>query len=210
MERVCTDATSINLSTVDIAGAVVELDRVIAGSQNRGVDDGGDEADDGLVSMGAWVRLRQLLLQVDEAIHMLPLTQAANSSDRRYTCEGTGFEQLLTAVGIHADNVGSLKEQCMKGVHTLGALSRFGVGSSSTLNLQKFADACMAAFDTARPQSEYKLCVQEIPERLSGRHRTQAADTAQRSPSLPPQLSPSLPPQLSPQLSPSLPPQLSP
>ena len=49
IERVCTDAASFSLSSIEIAGAVREIDRVIAGSQNAGDPDqvADDEANGG-------------------------------------------------------------------------------------------------------------------------------------------------------------------
>ena len=52
----------------------------------------------------------------------------------------------------------------------LGEGARFGVSSGASFHLQKLADALRLAFDPDRPSSEYRLCVQELPDRERGEH----------------------------------------
>ena len=235
----CAEASSVNLTSVEIAGAVRELDRCIDGARNRGGDDdsgdvemgvaagGGLEGDNsaggGAVNAGELMRVKQIVLGFDDIVAKLPLQ--ATRGDPRYVRGGDGFRGLFFEAGITGDKYpcrvsnpfGSpqhascalpriaphcsalpriaphcspsarlspacsdypavveppraesyllLVQQCERCVLKLGEAARFGVSSGSSFNLQKLADALKAAFDTERPPSQYRLCVQEIPER---------------------------------------------
>ena len=97
IESVCSDAASFNLSSIEIASAVRELDRVIAGSQNKGEETADGEAS-GEPSTGVWLRLREIILEVDKAMHAVPLSEPQGGGNKRHVTGGEGFQQMLSDV----------------------------------------------------------------------------------------------------------------
>ena len=83
----------------------------------------------------------------------------------RYVRPGYGLRELLGTCSVTQDNVAALVQKCEQCVAQLSEAMRFGVSSGSTFQLQKIADALRVAFDEERPSNEYRLCVQELPER---------------------------------------------
>ena len=173
IERVCADAASFNLSSLDLAGAIRELDRLLAGAKNVGADEAveAEEADD--VALGGagsraasseeLVRARQVVLTVDAGLGKVPLQ--ATKAEARYVAAGESLAALLGTAGIDQQTAEPLIELCERCVATLGEAARFGVTTGSSFNLQKIADALKIAFDQERPPSEYRVCITELPER---------------------------------------------
>ena len=190
IERVCADAASFNLTSLDVAGSVREIDRLLAGAKNRsgaaGADADAMDAADGdgelaatdgdidgggggsnSVSEGDLLRAREMVLTLDETIAKFPL-KATGRGDPRYVRGGEGLQELLAAAGIDRDNSFLFIELCDKCVATLGEAARFGVTAASSFNLGKLADCVRIAFDSREPVSEYRLCIQEMAERGGG------------------------------------------
>ena len=182
IEKVCADAASFNLSSIELASAVRELDRLIAGAKNSGGSADADAVDDdgpgnsmdlagldggggggGKVPVAELLRVRQIVLAIDDAVAKLPLK--STRAEPRYVRNGDGLAELLGVAGIHGDNAALLVTVCEKCVTTLGESARFGVGVGSGFALQKLAEVLVLAFDGERPTSEYRLCVQEMPDK---------------------------------------------
>ena len=186
IERVCADAASYDLTSLDLAGAARELDRLIHGARNGGGDEddlGGDDESDQMRDENGYggkrreseagggrgaelMRVKQIVLEVDQRLEQMPL--AKGRGDPRYVSSGDGLRSLLAAAGIEAHNYHLLVEQFEKGVARLGENAKFGVTSGGTMHLQKLADLLRVAFDDARPSTEYRFCVQELAEHGGG------------------------------------------
>lgn len=129
IERVCADAASFDLSSLELAGAVREVDRLLAGARNRSDDDseavdpevdGLENANGGVrgVSPDELVRLRQLLLAVDESVAKVPLQQTR--AEARYVAAGEELGRMLGAAGIDGVTVTPLVELCERCVDGYG------------------------------------------------------------------------------------------
>lgn len=100
----CTDAASFNLTSVEIAGAVREIDRLIAGAHNQSDPDEADaEAAAGVGGGGGrgvevWMRVRQMVLGIDEAVHAVGLSQPEGGGARRHVADGAALRSLLGKV----------------------------------------------------------------------------------------------------------------
>ena len=175
----CGEAASFNISTLELAGAVREIDRCIAGTRNRVADDdegmdgegfdGGGGGGGGLCGASAndLLRMKEVVLAVDSAINSVALM--ATRGEPRYVRHGDGLHTLLAQAGIRPDNVSALTGLCDKCVTQLGEGARFGItGGGGSFQIQKLADALRLAYDAERPPSEYRLCVQELPDRNGG------------------------------------------
>ena len=145
-------------------------------------DDGGDGGGaDGMAVGGVggskataeeMLRVKQIVLELDGAISRLPLERrkggggnGGGGGEPRYVRPGYGLRELLGTCSVTQDNVAALVQKCEQCVGQLSEAMRFGVSSGSTFQLQKIADALRVAFDEERPSNEYRLCVQELPER---------------------------------------------
>lgn len=195
VDKVCAEAASFNLTSIELAGAVRELDRCIDGARNVGVGDFGEDAPDGAAADGAdsaagaaggkasaeeLLRVKQILLHVDGTVAKLPL-EKKGGGDARYVRPGSGLAELLGSCGLTADNYSYLVQKCEQCVTTLGEGVRFGASAGTAFHLQKFADVLRLAFDIERPSSEYRLCVQEMPERDRGGHSGQGGGGKERA-----------------------------
>ena len=75
----------------------------------------------------------------------------------------------MGACGLHADNYSYLVQKCEQCVNVLGEAVRFSASGGGNFNLQKISDALRLAYDPGRPPSEYRMCVQELPDRGHGK-----------------------------------------
>ena len=111
IEQVCTDAASFDLGPYEFAGCAMEIDRVMAGVDNRrayeeieGVDPDA-AAEDPVAELGEWAQLKQMVLDLEREMYSFPLSGSSGDptsdrGDRRYTAEGSGMLALLQTVGI--------------------------------------------------------------------------------------------------------------
>ena len=100
----CADAASCEITTADIAGCAREVERVAANAGN-GDDGPGFDADEGMVDVGVWAQLKNVILQLEELVHDLPLEVDHRMGDtRRYTAKGGALRSLLARVNkAHPD-----------------------------------------------------------------------------------------------------------
>ena len=184
IDKICAEAASFNLTTVELAGAARELDRCIDGARNQAggdadaIDGGGRHTDDddgggmgdagggGAVNANELTRVKEIVLRFDEAVAKLPLAKTRGAA--RFVRHGDGLRELFGTVGVRADNFHLLVQQCDKCVTKLGESARFGVASGKEFALARLAEAMRVAFDTERPPSQYRLCVQEMEDRQQG------------------------------------------
>ena len=181
IDKVCAEASSFELSSIELAGAVREIDRCIDGARNVGVYEADAAADGGggaeRVSPDELARVRQILLMLDESIARLPLEKRGNG-DPRYVRAGNGLRELLGGCGLTEENYKFLVQKFEQCVGVLGESVRFGVSGAATFHVQKLADALRLAYDPERPSSEYRLCVLEASSRGKSRGQDRTLDYA--------------------------------
>ena len=169
VDKVCAEASSISFSTIEIAGAVSELDRCIEGARNHRVFLRGNDLNesmvsdtDGVVDAGELARIKQILLNMNQTVAGLPL--ALRRGEPWYVGDGAGFGGLLAKAGITADDVPLICQQMERCVRKLGETVRLGISSGANFHLSKLVDVLHIAFEAERPVADYRLCVQEVAE----------------------------------------------